>query len=595
MIRAARADALGAAGASSSGAIALPLLLAALPLPWLIAHHAQPWASALQEGSAAALLLAAALVARGPAGALSPLHAVLAGGILVTVAWQLAIGRLAFAGDAWMVALHTAVFITALATGSVVGATDGDTRDRLLTAFAAGLLAAAAVSVGLALLQWTLLPPAGWLVAELRPGDRPSANLGQPNHLGTAVFLGLCALGWLHRRGRLGVAAFVALGAWLALGLAMTQSRTAWLQSGLLAAWLVLLHRRAQGPAGRAGLAGWGAVFAVHLGLSVAWPAINAALLMAQPLDLAERLARGTRLLHLQAFADAVARTPWTGHGWLQTAAAALGELPARPPREYVESSHNLALDLAVWTGLPAAAVLLGAALGWIAWRVAGCRDPDRAWLLAMIGGVWVHAFTEYALYYVYFLVPAALAMGIIDASAHSPGDRLADTTGRLAGRARRPLAVAAAALLAVVGVDYLRAEAHLLQARLETARIGTAGLVTPAPDLRLLDQLETLGAGFAIDGATADPATARPVLDRLARRYGHAPLLFKQAQLAAREGRADASARWLAQLCAWHPPEACHGWIARWVGWAPHVPSARTVALPALPPLPPPPPSTLP
>ncbi len=562
------------------------LLLAALPLPWLIDHHALPWPSAFPEGVAAGLLLGAALVLRGPVGGLPVAHALFVAGVLATLLLQRVAGQLAFSGEAWMVGLYLAVFTVALTTGAAIGRQPADLRDRLSIAFAAGLLAAAAASVLLAVLQWTWVSAWHQLAAELRLDGRLSANLGQPNHFCTAAFLGLCALGWLHRRGHLGWGVFALLGPWLAFGMAMSQSRTGWLQVGLLAAWLLLLHQRADRPAGTVGLAGWAGVFATYALTWLARPAINEVLLLDTGISMAERLAEGRRLLHLQAFADAVVRAPWTGYGWLQTVSAALESLPARPPREYVESSHNFALDLAVWLGLPAAGLLLGAAFGWIAWRIAGCRDADTAWLLALIGGVWVHGLTEYALAYLYFLVPVGLAMGLVDARA-GQGSATSAVLGRIADRVRRPLAVGAAVLLAVVAVDYLRAESHVLQARLENARIGTPGIVTPAPDLRLLDQLETLTAAFTFGPDVADPAAAVAVLDRLTQRYGHAPLLFKQAQLAVLQGRPDDAAGWLARLCAWHFPDVCHGWIARWRDWAADRPAAAAVALPPLPPFP--------
>lgn len=159
--------------------------------------------------------------------------------------------------------------------------------------------------------------------------------------------------------------------------------------------------------------------------------------------------------------------------GWGEfNLAWSLTPFPHRPGA-FFDHTHNLLLQWAVELGLPLAALvtaLFSWAL-WRAWRVGhrvAASDRERALLLRsawmMVLLVAWHSLLEYPLWYAYFLLPAAFALGLClgaeAGDAGSPADRhVAD--GRVPGApARAKALLAAAVLLAASGVaavlDYL-------------------------------------------------------------------------------------------------------------------------------------------
>jgi len=122
-----------------------------------------------------------------------------------------------------------------------------------------------------------------------------------------------------------------------------------------------------------------------------------------------------------------IATHPWRGVGpgafnfvWSMT------PFPGRPIA-FFDHSHNLPMQLAVESGLPFAAVVLGV-LGWAFWlarRALVQADAERAlvaralaFMLAVVG---VHSLLEYPLWYAYFLLPTALMAGWLCGAAGSP------------------------------------------------------------------------------------------------------------------------------------------------------------------------------
>ncbi len=88
----------------------------------------------------------------------------------------------------------------------------------------------------------------------------------------------------------------------------------------------------------------------------------------------------------------------------------------------------------------------------------------------------------EFPLEYAYFLIPFGLLMGMVDASLPLlPGWRV--QRGMLLG----VTVVLSLVLLGIVR-DYFIAEQNHRMLRLESARIGVDGLVTPPPRLDLLE-----------------------------------------------------------------------------------------------------------
>jgi O-antigen ligase len=552
------------------------LLVAAAPLAWLLPNHYYPWPSAWQDGLAIALLVAGALACRRPLRLPVIWSAVLAAA-LASIALQWASGRIMFGGDALLAAMYLLTFGLALAVGCELAAPSSErATDSFLTALAVGVLVSAALSVAIAIVQWSGAISLGVWGVDLKPGGRPYANVAQPNHFSTIAFLGLCAAALLREQRRIGTPVLLVLAVWLMGGMAMSGSRTGWLQIALLVGLVSSYSRRidlAVGPRLAIGFAG------LFIVLALAWPWFADLAAIGGARAAQDQLQAGTRWAHWQAMLDAISREPWFGYGWQQVVAAQQAVAIDHPPvGEHIEHSHNIVLDLLVWAGVPLGGlvVLLVVIALWRTFTAA--RDPRVVWLLAGVGGLLVHANLELPLEYAYFLVPMGLALG----AAHALSQPVA---AKPPGRVRIPtLPLAGAmlgALLAVVAIDYLEAEENMRMLRLESARIGVSKLETPAPKLRVLDQLQAhleFARTEARPGMSADELRW---MGRVSTRFGYAPVMFRYA-IAAGLNRDPAGARLtLARLCSIHPPARCDESHAAWLALQQRYPVLRDVNAP--------------
>lgn len=549
------------------------LPLAAVAGAWLMPNHDYPWISAWQEGLALALLLAAGLmnrhVARLPMAWLAAL-----GLALASVALQWGTGRMLFGGDALMVALYLGCFGMAIALGSSLGVKEPDGRAPALEWLAAGTLAAAIMSVGIALSQWTQTYVVHFTVSvDLKPGTRPYANLSQANHFCTAAFLGLCSLVFLHEARRVGRPVFWLGAGFLLMGMVMSGSRTGWLQIAVCVALALALRTRACLRLGARPALALAGLYAL---LTLAWPALNEALYLSGGRGVGDQLQGGVRLPLWLSLMDAVGREPLWGYGWQQVALAQQAVALDHPPVFHVfEHSHNLALDLVLWAGIPAGGcliLLIGLAL-LMHWRA--LRDARAVWLMAAVLGVLTHSMLEYPIEFAYFLLPTGLCLG----AAHA----LCPTAWSLTVRpmALRLSALALAAVTGVVCVDYLEAEQNHRLLRLESAHIGTLTIESTAPDLRVLDQLHAFLWFARNEARPAMPADERERMRVTALRFPYPPLLLRQALIAGLHGDIAGSERQLALVCSLHSPTRCQEGRDSWGQLQQRYPALKAVRTP--------------
>ncbi|HEY9209727.1 Wzy polymerase domain-containing protein [Acidovorax sp.] len=470
---------------------------------------------------------------------------------------QIATGKLLFFGDALIAALYVGLWLAAVLTGGLVASIAGRSED--LHALTMAWLFAALLSVGIGLVQWTGALSLGIYGAEMPPGGRPFGNVAQPNHLCTLCFLGLCGLLWVHQHQKVSSATLWLGAGFLLLGMVMTQSRTGWLQIGLLVVWGLAMRTRAGLRITRLQLLMLGAVFASGV---VLWPAVSDALLLSTGRSIGDQMQAGARLPFWWSMLDAVGREPLWGYGWQQVGAAQQRVALDHPSvGTMFEHSHNLVLDLLLWNGLPIGGLIVATLAWWFIAHIRACRDARVVWLLAAVGGVFLHGMLEFPLEYAYFLIPVGLAMGAIDGL--SP-------LGLASFRVPRWVALSFTALLGAVFVgvatDYLKAEENYRTLRMESARIGAEGIVTPAPELRLLTQL---GAFLQFARMEATPGMEPEQVNwmrKVSERFGYPPVMFRYALAAGLNGQPEVAQQTLARLCRIHEPQRC---VEAYEGWA--------------------------
>ena len=283
-----------------------------------------------------------------------------------------------------------------------------------------GLLVAGLLSLIVSLAQvfapdWTN----GWLLARSGLPGRAIGNMRQPNHLASLMMWACVAAAYLgdqRRLGRFSTFLMPVLLFGLVFTIVLSASRTGMMSIALLVLWGLLDRSLTRGTRI--------ALIATPLMLGVSW------WLMSQWASAGHTFGAETRLesegagspARLAILANAwelVKRNPWTGVGWGEfNLAWTMTPFPGRPVA-FFDHSHNLLMQLAVELGLPLA-TLITALLLWSLWRALreGLRaeGPEavmRRSAVMVVLAIGVHSLLEYPLWYAYFLLPCAFAMGL--------------------------------------------------------------------------------------------------------------------------------------------------------------------------------------
>jgi len=533
------------------------LLVTGFAVSWLIPNHYMPW-PAFESDLAMALALTALAVlifvrSRGAWSVDALITGCLAIALVPMLQWQF--GLLHFRGDAWMSGAYLFGFALAMMVGRKARTMPNFVLDVVLGA----ALSASLLSVGVQLYQWLGLHRldelAGlgvWLMHT--SGARPAANLGQPNQLATLLLWGLIGTWWAFSRRWIGAGVAVTAAAYLLFGVAMTQSRTAWLGMIVLGGGLLGYRRVLDGRSVGVVIC----LLGLYCGLLITcWDAIVKGLLLADSVSLAERLQPGHRIANWLVCFEAVKQRPWFGFGWGQISVAQQSALLNGPASgEYLADAHNVVLDLILWNGVPLGLLICAGLAIWLWKTMKTIATPaDALGLMALLVFL-VHAMFEYPHAYAYLLLPAGLLIGAL--SAH-----------RFASVIRLPRWAIGIALLAgmmlVAGIfrDYRHATESMLRQRFEAARIGT--WQPEDVDLPLLTQLSSYLRTARVDVGKPVPDETLDLMRKTSERFPSDSTRFRYAMASANNGRPEAAREVLAKLCWVRAADDCKAIRAAW------------------------------
>ena len=459
----------------------------ALALGWLLPNHYAPWlAFHFDAWIAGGLATAAAVVILRSKQPIAVHRFALWCTAAATIPlFQFWFGLLPFAGQAWI----GAAFVVGLAVSVMLGGywesvSPGQPMDGLFAAIGT----AAIVSMGLALYQWLGLDIAAldlWVMA--MPDIRPYANFVQPNQLATFLLWGLLAGAWGFQRGYIRAPVALLMALFVLFGVAMTQSRTAFLAVIGMAmatyAWRRLWPRKVVWAA-----AGLAAYFVLCV---AALPALSSALNLNETLGMVARTETSIRRAGLMLFVDAAMRAPLFGYGWSQTAVAQLAVAADHGKLGGIfMHAHNLFLDLVIWCGVPLGGLLSAAIIYWFIGKTRAVTDARDAILVTFVGVVGWHAMLELPLHYAYMLLPTGVVVGVLNS-------RLSEPVITYWPRWKfAAVWVLATSLLVVITRDYLRIEENFYVLRFERARIGSKPTEPPRSVLILDHMNEFLRLG---------------------------------------------------------------------------------------------------
>ena len=388
----------------------------------------------------------------------------------------------ALASPAWTnlpssLSLSAAGMIGAAALAAATGHTLA--RDGLGTAafraMCIGLLVAGLASslIGVAQVYAPQLCDGDWLAASSITGIAVG-NLRQSNHLSSLLLWSVIATLWLSEHRVLSRYSAAGLALLLMFGVVLSGSRTGALGAGMLALW-GLLDRRLSSPA-RLMLVLAPVAYGLLWAGSAAWAHHSQGVFGAEARFSTAGDLSSSRFGIWSNTLELIRLHPLVGVGWGEfNFAWTLTPFPGRPVA-FFDHTHNLPLQLAVELGLPLATVVLALLLGALgvglvsAFKAgsgdAGPAAPMQRAAVAMVLMVAVHSLLEYPLWYAYFLLPAAFALGLCLAAPDAAGERAGysagDTvpTGLLVSSTRRsaqtpPRGLLWASLLLVAGGLY--------------------------------------------------------------------------------------------------------------------------------------------
>ena len=404
-------------------------------LPFLVAEHSLPLTTFYPELFAiaitACLFLAVLILQAGKPGTL-PLPAVL---LAPTAFGAVLFVQLAMTRDSRPVPTFLAVFfllcvVLALQAGAWLGQ-DREFSRSVLRACAIGSLMGGLLSAAIAWTQAFSMEShyAGW-IAEYTKVEyrRPFAHLFQPNHLGTVLSLSMISALYLRQIRVIGWTVLVIALFMLGIGVALTSSRTAWLQIAVILAGSIALaavsrqpgaNRLSQRDSIAPGLVLLAAVAAAQLLVTWLNRDFGLQLSASAAARLAETDATSPRLQLWRYAADIFLQHPLIGSGWGEfvhaqyLAADRLGQV------EMANNAHNIVLDLLAKTGVLGAAAVLIPCTGWAVRVIKAIRmDSDalnRVFCLVLVAVVLVHAMLEYPQNYAFFLLPVCLMLGLAE------------------------------------------------------------------------------------------------------------------------------------------------------------------------------------
>lgn len=292
----------------------------------------------------------------------------------------------------------------------------------------------------------------GWRPAH----DRAEGLIGQPNQLAVIAALSSVAAHYLWMRGRLSSMAHVLFGLAVAIVIAATASRAGVLMWSVGAVFSAMALRD---DARR--LIGW-RLLLLAAGLivvaQVVMPVLYTAGTSAEGVVAAAGRADARGRIELWRDSWALVKLhPLTGVGYGNFMGARWSELSTSLMEPSANQAHNLIAQLAVELGVVGAALVL-VPLGWALWRclrVATRRGvaPEQFLAAAIALLIAGYSMVEYPLWYMFFLLPFALALGLVEQR-----DRLLRVSP--APSALRWIGLVLAGVLCVVlAFDYHRSE----------------------------------------------------------------------------------------------------------------------------------------
>lgn len=387
-----------------------------ISLAWLIPVHYRPWVTYTGELYAFfALFSLAAICLKEKVGMPKITLPLLLLACMPLL--QLLMGQVFF----FNTALMGFIFIFSFWLASVLGyqlSTGQYQREQTFT-YLSYVFTASGVLTGLiALCQWSNLDAILPGMVNISGTTRPFANFAQPNNMATFLIMSLMAILYLYEQRKLKTIWSVLGGLIIVMGIALSQSRTAWITALLILVYLGYYQYKAV-----LRLKWFYSVLWLGLFIGFIWLFPILSQLMTQFTDADVIRSRSvvsratgdmSRVAIWQQMLAAVEAKPWLGYGWYQTSSAFVSISDTVEGPVWIRSAHNFILDFLLWNGIIVGMPFL-AYFGYLGYRLQKfVNTPESVIGMLMIGAFVTHAMFEFPQNYAYFLLPVGFIIGTV-------------------------------------------------------------------------------------------------------------------------------------------------------------------------------------
>ena len=387
-----------------------------ISLAWLMPIHYRPWVTYTGELYAFFALFALAAIClkeklRIPVVSLPLL--LLASVPLI----HLLAGQVFF----FSTAIMGFIFVFSFWLASVLGynlSTENHNREETFTILSYVFVVSGIVTGIIAICQWTNLDATLPGMVNISGNQRPYANFAQPNNMATFLVMALMSCLYLYEKKKIQTKWLFACAAVIVMGVALSQSRTAWVAT--IASMLYLAFYQYKGII-RLKWYYSTAWFIFFIACIVTFPLLSQLAAQAMNTDVVQSrdvVARATgdmsRLAIWQQMIAAIQAQPWFGYGWYQSSVAFVSISDTVQGPVWIRSAHNFIIDFLLWNGLVIGLPFLGY-FGYLGYQLQRwVSTPESVIGILMIGAFVTHAMFEFPQHYAYFLLPVGFIIGTV-------------------------------------------------------------------------------------------------------------------------------------------------------------------------------------
>ena len=313
------------------------------------------------------------------------------------------------------------IFVFSFWLVSVLGyhlSTGNYSREETFTNLSYVFLASGTITGLIALCQWSNLDSVLPGMVNISGTQRPYANFAQPNNMATFLVMALMSCLYLYENKKIHTKWLFACAAVIVIGVALSQSRTAWVAAIAIILYLAFYQYKGVIRLKWYYSSFW---FIFFVACIVAFPLLSQLAAQAMDTDVVQSrnvVSRATgdmsRIAIWQQMLAAIQAQPWFGYGWYQTSAAFVSVSDTVQGPVWIRSAHNFIIDFLLWNGLIIGLPFL-AYFGYLGFQLQRwVNTPESVIGILMIGAFVTHAMFEFPQHYAYFLLPVGFILGTV-------------------------------------------------------------------------------------------------------------------------------------------------------------------------------------